>query len=161
MRLFFAAVLLVACAGAHAHTPEASRLDGSDDRILLVTPAPRLGIDLPGLNRGAEALALTSEPATAAGPRGRAAWRGAKHGFLIGAGLGVAATAVAAVIDAARGDCEYVCRWQVATAVAIPFTVITTITGAGLGFARAEAAERVPQPSPAPTGAETEQAARP
>ena len=161
MRLFFAAVLLVACAEASAQSQPAGLADGSGDRILLVTSAPRLGVDLPGLERGAEALTLPAAAASSAGPRGRGAWHGAKRGFLVGAGLGVVATAVAAVIDAARGDCEYVCRWQIATAVAIPFIVITTVTGAGLGFARAEAAERVSPPSPAPTGVETGRAARP
>lgn len=153
MRLFLAAALLIVCAEASAQSQLASPADGSGDRILLVALAPRLGADLPGFERGAEALALPSEPETAAGPRARGAWRGARTGFLVGAGISAVAVAGVFIATGEQGDFA---PWQLTAAAAVPLTVITTFAGAGLGFARAER-EQVRAPSPAPAGAGLEQ----
>lgn len=151
MRLLLAAVLLVACAEASAQSQPGGPADGSSGRILLVTPTPHLGVDLPGFERGAETLALPSEPETAAGPRGRGAWRGAKTGFLVGAGLGAIAVGGALLYDS-QGGCDMFCAWMIAGAVAVPFTAITTATGAAIGAATARRSRETlaaPDPNPA------------
>lgn len=141
-----ATVLLSVCAEAHAQP-----LDGGPDRVGLASPAPRLGVDLPGLERSDEAFGQTSEPATAAGPRGRGAWRGAKTGFLVGAGLGAIAVGGALLYDS-QGGCDMFCAWMIAGVVAVPFTAITTAAGAVVGAATARRSPEtlaVPDPNPA------------
>ena len=121
------AVLLVCCAGTRAQ-PLARSLDRSGDRVESVSPAPRLGVDLPGLERGTEASVPPAEPVT--GPRG--ARRGATIGLLVGLGVSAVAIGATALADM-RSGCEYVCGWHIATVAAVPFTALTTLTGALIG----------------------------
>lgn len=146
------AVLLVVSAGAHAQTPEAGHLGGSGDPILLVAPAPRLGVDLPGRERGAELFEPSLEAMTTVGPRG--ARRGAKIGLLVGLGVSAVVIGAAGLADK-RDGCEYVCGWHIATVAAVPFTALTTLTGALIGSVPtrndpwpASIPVRSPRPSP-------------
>ena len=144
------AVLLVVSAGAHAQTPEASGLGGSGGRILLVTPAPRLGVDLPGMERDTETLVLPSVPVTNVGSRGRAAWRGAKRGFLVGLAIGAAVTTAVAVSESCNPGSKYVCDWYLAAAATVPFAILTTGAGAAIGAATARPAPPMTLPAEAP-----------
>lgn len=111
--------------------------------VLAVTPAPRLGVDLPGLERGAEAFGRSTEPVgvyPARGPRADAARRGARTGLLVGAAVGVLVTAAAFVSDVSYGggaSCEYICAWHVAAAGSVLLTAGTTVAGAAIGAASA------------------------
>lgn len=139
--LLLAAALLALCAGAHAQSPPSDdRLGGSGDHTVLITPAPRLGVDLPGLERGAETFGRPSGSVTAAGPRGRAAWRGAKLGFLAGLAVGAAGTAAFALFDPCNPGEDYVCSWHIAAALTVPLMVVTTGSGAAIGVATARTA---------------------
>ena len=100
--------------------------------ILVSAPLPSLAHDT-GLGERPERLA---EPA-ATGPRRRGAWRGAKIGVLAGLVVGVAGTAVVALTSPCQLGNDYICDWHVAAAAAIPFTVLTTVTGAVIGSATA------------------------
>lgn len=68
------------------------------------------------------------------GPHGRAAWRGAKTGALVGLGIGAAATLGALIYEANVG-CEYICLWHVTAAGTIPLTLGSGAVGAGVGWA--------------------------
>ncbi len=128
-----------------AITVPASHAQG--DGILVVRPAPSLTFDA-GLGPRLAGDALPVEPPrSAATPRERGAWRGAKRGFLVGVGVGAAAT-LATFIAADNGDlkCEYFCWSLVAAAATVPFTVLTTGAGAAIGASTARP-ERVPPPT--------------
>ena len=138
--------LLVLLAALSASAPVAQSAG-----ILVRSPDPRYGVDLPGLDRGADAIAHPVEPAaaTVASPRGRAAWRGAKIGFQLGAVVTVAAVVGAKL---AYLGCRDFCPWAVVAFTGIPFTAFTTGAGAAIGAATARP-EAVPPPATAPGSA--------
>jgi hypothetical protein len=121
MRL--ALLVLVATVAASVSTAQSSG-------VLVVSPAPHLAFDA-GLGDRATPLANS-----AVGPRERGAWRGAKRGFLIGAGIGAVVIAGALVYDS-QNSCEYVCAWMLAAVVAVPLTALTTTAGAVIGATNA------------------------
>lgn len=108
------------------------------DGILVLQPAPTLSVDLGVGERPVPLKAEHFEPAQAAGPRGRAAWRGAKIGFLAGVGIGVATTLATAVLIDRRDGCEYICTWHLAAAATVPFALGTAGFGALLGASSAD-----------------------
>ncbi len=137
-----AAVLIAACVLAPLAVAQSE-----PSGILVAQSPPALTYDA-GLGPRAAPSEASVEivfPADAAGPRGRGAWRGAKRGFLVGLGISAVAVAGTMVHDAQDGGCDMFCPWMFVAAAAVPFTAITTATGAVIGAATARP-EAVPPP---------------
>jgi len=106
--------------------------------VLIARPSPDLGFALAGYSEPEHSIEHSEAlVASHVGPRSRAAWHGAKTGLLVGAGIGALAVVGAGLYDANQGGCDYICNWHIATALAVPFTAFTTLTGAYIGAATA------------------------
>lgn len=111
--------------------------------VFSVTPAPRFGVDLPELERGAEAFVPATGVAIRTDPF-YGATRGAKTGALIGLSVGAVAVATTFVLaDDGHLSCDFLCNWQAVAMIAVPFTALTALTGGIIG---SERATRRPRP---------------
>ena len=127
MRLGALLFLLASAASAQSFDAEAPPLT-----LLVVTEAEGLGLgDV--LERG-ELVWAPADVLEIAGPHGRATWRGAKTGALVGLGIGVVATIGAMVYESQVG-CDYICLWHITAVGTVPLTLATSVAGAGIGWA--------------------------
>lgn len=110
--------------------------DAVSESVLLIPEAETLGLGDVLEQGGTVTIWVPAEAISVQGPHGRAAWRGAKVGALVGLGIS-AVLLTAAVIDAANGGCIDAlpfCYLHVAAVGVIPITLGGAAVGAGVGW---------------------------
>ena len=112
-------------------------LQAADSNAMLLVPRGRPPI----LVRYDEIASVATARGTQ--PRPGGAVRGAKQGFLVGAGIGVVATAIALVFDLNTSQEVFIPASVVIGVYSLGLTVVTTLVGAAIGTSDVTRWERV------------------